>query len=202
MPKVSPCRTLFSSLDHWPLVPLPLMLNSRIEVPNVCRECWNSAASSLASKGGFQSSPVVVEVPSSGGCVSQPVVLTPINARGSRSAPIAYRRKAKAVYDQQKSIAGNSCLQPAQDISGVPVDSSALQPVQVRDGSVPDHVVFDSDPSGEPSHSAATSSSVSDSIVLPENVEFLGQKIDLTPIKGLLTSVQDTASSVAKTISS
>ncbi|KAE8659784.1 Light-induced protein [Hibiscus syriacus] len=43
---------------------------------------------------------------------------------------------------------------------------------------------------------------VTDSIVLPENVEFLGQKIDLTPLKGLLTSVQDTASSVAKTISS
>jgi len=33
-------------------------------------------------------------------------------------------------------------------------------------------------------------------------VEFLGQKIDLTPFKGILTSVQDTASSVVKTISS
>ncbi|KAK4421373.1 Light-induced protein, chloroplastic [Sesamum alatum] len=43
---------------------------------------------------------------------------------------------------------------------------------------------------------------LTDSIVLPENVEFLGQKIDLAPFKGLLTSVQDTASSVAKTISS
>ncbi|KAI9198832.1 hypothetical protein LWI28_022747 [Acer negundo] len=43
---------------------------------------------------------------------------------------------------------------------------------------------------------------VTDSIVLPENVEFLGQKIDLTPFKGFVTSVQDTASSVAKTISS
>ncbi|GAV61238.1 PAP_fibrillin domain-containing protein [Cephalotus follicularis] len=43
---------------------------------------------------------------------------------------------------------------------------------------------------------------LTDSIVLPENVEFLGQKIDLTPFKGLITSVQDTASSVAKTISS
>lgn len=43
---------------------------------------------------------------------------------------------------------------------------------------------------------------VTDSIVLPENVEFLGQKIDLTPIKGFVSSVQDTASSVAKTISS
>ncbi|KAA8520156.1 hypothetical protein F0562_014412 [Nyssa sinensis] len=42
---------------------------------------------------------------------------------------------------------------------------------------------------------------LTDSIVLPENVEFLGQKIDLTPFKGLITSVQDTASSVAKTIS-
>lgn len=43
---------------------------------------------------------------------------------------------------------------------------------------------------------------LTDSIVVPENVEFLGQKIDLTPFKGLITSVQDTASSVVKTISS
>ncbi|KAL3614964.1 prolyl aminopeptidase [Castilleja foliolosa] len=41
---------------------------------------------------------------------------------------------------------------------------------------------------------------LTDSIVLPENVEFLGQKIDLTPFRGLLDSVQDTASSVARTI--
>ena len=39
------------------------------------------------------------------------------------------------------------------------------------------------------------------SIVLLENVDFLGQKIDLKPFKGLITSVQDTASSVAQTIS-
>jgi hypothetical protein len=43
---------------------------------------------------------------------------------------------------------------------------------------------------------------LTDSIVLPENVEFLGQNVDLTPVKGLLTSVQDTASSVARSISS
>ncbi|GMJ08283.1 plastoglobulin 35, fibrillin 1a, fibrillin [Hibiscus trionum] len=43
---------------------------------------------------------------------------------------------------------------------------------------------------------------LTDSIVLPENVEFLGQKFHLAPIKPLLTSVQDTASSVAKSISS
>ena len=42
---------------------------------------------------------------------------------------------------------------------------------------------------------------LTDSIVIPENVEFLGQKIDLTPFKGLINSVQDTASSVVKTIS-
>lgn len=42
---------------------------------------------------------------------------------------------------------------------------------------------------------------LTDSIVLPENVEFLGQNIDFSPIKGLITSLQDTASSVAKTIS-
>ena len=42
---------------------------------------------------------------------------------------------------------------------------------------------------------------LTDSIEVPENVEFLGQKIDLTPFKGLITSVQDTASSVVKTIS-
>lgn len=43
---------------------------------------------------------------------------------------------------------------------------------------------------------------LTDSLVIPEEVEFLGQKIDLAPFKGLLTSVQDTASSVAKSISS
>ncbi|KOM53292.1 hypothetical protein LR48_Vigan09g195100 [Vigna angularis] len=43
---------------------------------------------------------------------------------------------------------------------------------------------------------------LTDSLEIPENVEFLGQKIDLTPFKGIFTSVQDTASSVAKTISS
>lgn len=43
---------------------------------------------------------------------------------------------------------------------------------------------------------------LTDSIELPENVELLGQKIDLSPFKGLFNSVQDTASSVAKTISS
>jgi len=43
---------------------------------------------------------------------------------------------------------------------------------------------------------------LTDSIVMPENVEFLGQKVDLTPFKGLITSVQETASSIAKTISS
>ncbi|XP_061340776.1 plastid-lipid-associated protein, chloroplastic-like [Gastrolobium bilobum] len=42
---------------------------------------------------------------------------------------------------------------------------------------------------------------LTDSLVIPENVEFLGQKIDLTPFKGILTSVQDTASSVVRTIS-
>ncbi|CAL9232965.1 unnamed protein product [Arabidopsis halleri] len=42
---------------------------------------------------------------------------------------------------------------------------------------------------------------LTDSIEIPESVEVLGQKIDLNPIKGLLTSVQDTASSVARTIS-
>ncbi|XP_059663702.1 plastid-lipid-associated protein, chloroplastic-like [Cornus florida] len=43
---------------------------------------------------------------------------------------------------------------------------------------------------------------LTDSVVLPENLEFIGQKIDLAPFKGLITTVQDTASSVAKTISS
>lgn len=42
---------------------------------------------------------------------------------------------------------------------------------------------------------------LTDSLVIPENVEFLGQNIDLTPFKGILTSVQDTASSVVRTIS-
>nr|XP_023885244.1 plastid-lipid-associated protein, chloroplastic-like [Quercus suber] len=43
---------------------------------------------------------------------------------------------------------------------------------------------------------------LTDSIVIPENVEILGQKIDLTPFEGLINSVQDTASSIANTISS
>ena len=43
---------------------------------------------------------------------------------------------------------------------------------------------------------------LTDSVVIPENVEFLGQKIDLSPFNGIITSVQDTASNVAKTISS
>ncbi|XP_044473996.1 light-induced protein, chloroplastic-like [Mangifera indica] len=43
---------------------------------------------------------------------------------------------------------------------------------------------------------------ITDSIVLPENVEFLGQTNDLSPLKGLFTSVQDATSSVARTISS
>ncbi|KAJ6999356.1 plastid-lipid-associated protein [Populus alba x Populus x berolinensis] len=43
---------------------------------------------------------------------------------------------------------------------------------------------------------------LTDSIELPENVELLGQTIDLTPFRGIISSVQDTASSVAKTISS
>ncbi|XP_050370131.1 plastid-lipid-associated protein, chloroplastic-like [Argentina anserina] len=43
---------------------------------------------------------------------------------------------------------------------------------------------------------------LTDSLVIPEEVEFLGQKIDLAPFKGVLSSVQDTASSVAKSISS
>ncbi|KAK7359832.1 hypothetical protein VNO77_01797 [Canavalia gladiata] len=42
---------------------------------------------------------------------------------------------------------------------------------------------------------------LTDSLEIPENVEFLGQKIDLTPFKGILTSLQDTASSVVRTIS-
>ncbi|KAK6154622.1 hypothetical protein DH2020_008870 [Rehmannia glutinosa] len=43
---------------------------------------------------------------------------------------------------------------------------------------------------------------LTDSIELPETIEFVGQKIDLTPFKSLITSVQDTAASVAKKISS
>ncbi|KAG1327188.1 putative protein argonaute 16 [Cocos nucifera] len=42
---------------------------------------------------------------------------------------------------------------------------------------------------------------LTDSIVIPEKVELLGQNIDLSPFKGVITSVQDAASSVARTIS-
>lgn len=43
---------------------------------------------------------------------------------------------------------------------------------------------------------------LTDSVVLPEYMEFLGKHIDLAPLKSLLTSVHDTASSMAKNISS
>ena len=43
---------------------------------------------------------------------------------------------------------------------------------------------------------------LTDSIVIPEKVELFGQNIDLSPFKGVISSLQDTASSVAKTISS
>ncbi|KAK1424303.1 hypothetical protein QVD17_19630 [Tagetes erecta] len=43
---------------------------------------------------------------------------------------------------------------------------------------------------------------LTDSIEIPDNIEILGQKIDLSPFKGLITSVEDTAAQVAKTISS
>ncbi|KAI3896612.1 hypothetical protein MKW92_024471 [Papaver armeniacum] len=43
---------------------------------------------------------------------------------------------------------------------------------------------------------------LTDSIEFPESVEFLGQKIDFTPFKGLITPIQDTASSVIKSLSS
>lgn len=42
---------------------------------------------------------------------------------------------------------------------------------------------------------------LTDSIVLPEKFEFLGQNIDLTPLKGIFSSIENAASSVAKTIS-
>lgn len=42
---------------------------------------------------------------------------------------------------------------------------------------------------------------LTDSIEIPENVEFLGRNVDLTPVQGLLRSLQDAASSVARTIS-
>jgi hypothetical protein len=42
---------------------------------------------------------------------------------------------------------------------------------------------------------------LTDSIVLPEKFEFFGQNIDLTPLSGIFTSIENAASSVAKTIS-
>uniref|UniRef100_A0A0C9SAD9 TSA: Wollemia nobilis Ref_Wollemi_Transcript_4013_1555 transcribed RNA sequence n=1 Tax=Wollemia nobilis TaxID=56998 RepID=A0A0C9SAD9_9CONI len=42
---------------------------------------------------------------------------------------------------------------------------------------------------------------LTDSIEIPESVEFLGQKIDLAPFNGVISSVQNAASSVARTIS-
>nr|AGN30962.1 chromoplast-specific carotenoid-associated protein [Narcissus tazetta subsp. chinensis] len=42
---------------------------------------------------------------------------------------------------------------------------------------------------------------LTDSIVIPEKVEFFGQKIDLSPLRGVITSIEDSYSSVVKTIS-
>ncbi|XP_066342992.1 probable plastid-lipid-associated protein 2, chloroplastic [Miscanthus floridulus] len=42
---------------------------------------------------------------------------------------------------------------------------------------------------------------LTDSIVLPEKFELFGQNIDLSPLKGIFTSIENAASSVAKTIS-
>lgn len=42
---------------------------------------------------------------------------------------------------------------------------------------------------------------LTDSIVFPDNVEFFGQKIDFSPLKGIITSLENSYSSVAKTIS-
>ncbi|KAL6600537.1 hypothetical protein ACP70R_045337 [Stipagrostis hirtigluma subsp. patula] len=42
---------------------------------------------------------------------------------------------------------------------------------------------------------------LTDSIVLPEKFELFGQNIDLTPLKGIFSSIENAASSVAKTIS-
>uniref|UniRef100_A0A453KHD3 Plastid lipid-associated protein/fibrillin conserved domain-containing protein n=2 Tax=Aegilops tauschii subsp. strangulata TaxID=200361 RepID=A0A453KHD3_AEGTS len=42
---------------------------------------------------------------------------------------------------------------------------------------------------------------LTDSIVLPEKFELFGQNIDLSPLSGIFTSIENAASSVAKTIS-
>ncbi|KAJ6832292.1 putative plastid-lipid-associated protein 2, chloroplastic [Iris pallida] len=42
---------------------------------------------------------------------------------------------------------------------------------------------------------------LTDSIVIPDKVEFLGQDIDFSPVKGVLTSIEESFSSVAKAIS-
>lgn len=42
---------------------------------------------------------------------------------------------------------------------------------------------------------------LTDSITIPDKVEFLGQSIDFSPLSGVITSVQNSYSSVARTIS-
>jgi hypothetical protein len=42
---------------------------------------------------------------------------------------------------------------------------------------------------------------LTDSIVLPEKFKLFGQNIDLAPLKGIFSSIENAASSVAKTIS-
>ncbi|XP_064955161.1 probable plastid-lipid-associated protein 2, chloroplastic [Musa acuminata AAA Group] len=42
---------------------------------------------------------------------------------------------------------------------------------------------------------------LTDDIVVPDKVEFLGQNVDLSPFKGVISSIQNAASSVVRTIS-
>ncbi|RWV88561.1 hypothetical protein BHE74_00009779 [Ensete ventricosum] len=42
---------------------------------------------------------------------------------------------------------------------------------------------------------------LTDDIVVPDKVEFLGQNVDLSPFKGIIGSIQNAASSVVRTIS-
>lgn len=63
-------------------------------------------------------------------------------------------------------------------------NSHSLQPFQIK---------FDEGIIGTPQ--------LTDSIVLPEKFELFGQNIDLTPLKGIFSSIENAASSVARTIS-
>lgn len=86
----------------------------------------------------------------------------------------------------------NPCLSSVSSISASPLPDLFLMSYDC-DSAVGLQIKFEEGIVGTPQ--------LTDSIVVPEKVEFFGQNVDLSPFKGVITSIQDAASSVAKSIS-